>query len=1000
MRKQIRYIILNALLIILMMLSNPALAQQEAFTGTVTDFNGKPVRGVELTIKEKPGETFFTNDEGKFALTAMRGQHLVLLTMGNVGKQVVLDQNILSIVLDPSSSKLINLGYGETAFQNDLGASVSTVEASQLGKSSALDPENALYGLLPGLAVMQNGGEAGLRSPDMYIRGRGTMNNSNILVLVDGFERPMSSLSIDEIQSVSVLKDAAALAQYGQRGANGVLLVTTKRGENDALKVNVSYQYGINQAFRLPTFYGAADYANALNEALSNDGLAPRYSSDDIAAFKSGNSPYLFPNVDWFKETLRDYGTNSNFNATFSGGGKRVRYFTSLNYQNEEGLMAHANDNIYSTQFEYDRMNFRTNLDIDLTKNTLFHINVAGNIYNQNRPGTQSSAIFDALYTIPSAAFPVKTLNNQWGGTTIYDNNPVALSTATGYAKTHSRTILFDASIRQDLSKILKGLTAEVSVAYDNSATYWDGKTKSFQYETTDIQRDPATGSIADTIYTIYGQDSPLNPYSSLGGQWRHGNFWGKLNYFNSWGKNTLGAMLLYQQDKKVENGQYHTYLHQSMVGNVRFSNSDKYYAAATLSYSGSSVLPKNDRFGFFPAVSAAWLINKESFLASSNVIKLLKLRASWGITGNDLMSPNLADQGYYSGNGYYFTQNDSYQGGYYEGRLATSQLTYEKSYKTNVGIDANLFGKLAATFDVFYNKRNDILVSTEGNVSSVIGVNPAYANLGQVRNEGLEASLKWSDQIGDFSYHLGGQFSFAKNEILNMAESYQPYDYLKHTGRPIGQVFGLQAIGFFSDAGDISNSPKQLFSNVVPGDIKYKDQNGDNVIDQLDEVPIGYSSGYPTIYYSMNLGLEYKGFGLDAVFQGVADQTLYLNTKSVFWPLRGNTTISTFSNDRWTPATSATATLPRLTTTDNNNDYRPNTIWMRSGNYLKLRTAEVYYTLPKQLVDKVKLRKARIFLRGMNLFSIDKVKVMDPEELGTGYPTLKSYFLGVNVAF
>jgi hypothetical protein len=326
--------------------------------------------------------------------------------------------------------------------------------------------------------------------------------------------------------------------------------------------------------------------------------------------------------------------------------------------------------------------------------------------------------------------------------------------------------------------------------------------------------------------------------------------------------------------------------------------------------------------------------------------------------------------------------------------------LTYEKSYKTNVGVDANLWGKLDATADVFYDKRNDILVSLSGKISSVLGVTAPVENLGVTKNKGIEVSLNWKDQMGSFYYHFGGQLSFARNKIIEMAENYQPYEYLKRTGNPIGQVFGMQVIGFFKDEDDIAQSPRQLFSTVKPGDFKYKDQNADNVIDAMDNVPIGFNTTNPEIYYSFNLGFDYKGFGMEAMFQGTANHSVYLNTPSVFWPLKENTTISTFSDNHWTPATSNSATLPRLTTVDNDNNFRENSTWIENGGYLKLRTAEVYYELSEKIIEKFKLSKARIFVRGMDIFSIDKVKVMDPEELSTGYPTLSTYYLGINVAF
>ncbi|WP_371824297.1 SusC/RagA family TonB-linked outer membrane protein [Lutibacter sp. A64] len=440
--------------------------------------------------------------------------------------------------------------------------------------------------------------------------------------------------------------------------------------------------------------------------------------------------------------------------------------------------------------------------------------------------------------------------------------------------------------------------------------------------------------------------------------------------------------------------------MRQNAIASASYGYKNKYFVDAVLSYSGSSVLPDGDRFGFFPAISAGWVLNREDFLKDNKSVDYLKVRASWGMSGNNIMDPNLYEQAFGSGGGYYFNNNNSNLGGISEWRLASNNLTYENSIKSNLGVDIELFGSLSITLDAFYDIRENILVATSGTIPSLIGVNTAIANEGEVKNRGVETSLLWKSNAGSFKYYVGGNFTFAKNEIVNKNEEFQPYDYLKETGNSIGQQFGLQALGFFENQADIDASPQQLFSNVRPGDIKYKDQNNDGVIDDLDIVPIGYANAYPEIYYGINLGGEYKRFGIDLQFQGIANQTVYLNTKSVHIPLRGNTNITNFSANSWTPETAATATLPRLSLLENENNYRKNDIWLVSGDYLKLRRFEVYYKLPEQLISKLNISKAKIYGRGMNVFSIDNTGDVDPESIGVSYPSLASYHVGIKLEF
>jgi TonB-linked SusC/RagA family outer membrane protein len=985
--------------LVLFLAAHSLAAQQNSMNVQVVDHAGKPLAGARVELINTPGVAALTNDEGQVTFN-VAPVGWVKISYQSMVRLVAVNTPQIQVRLD-NTDKKIQLGFGREQEVEKVTSSIDVVYADQLEKSTAMNPEESLYGQLTGLSVLQNGGEPWNRSPDMFIRGRGTFNNSSILVLVDGFERDMASLALEEIESVSVLKDGAALAIYGQRGANGAILVTTKRGEYKSFHVDFKFEQGFNTPFRTPEFLNGYDYARAVNEASALDGNPFVYSEWDLQDYQSGNQPFFFPNVDWMSETLKDYGTNTNFNASFRGGGETVRYFVALNYQNERGMLDNTTlDDRYNSQMKYDRFNFRTNLDIDLTRTTKFRVNVAGSINGRNEPGARVSGVMNALFSVPSGVFPIESINGVWGGTEFYDNNPVALVSSTGVRTPHSREINADGHIIQDLSAWVDGLSAEVAVGYDNSVGYWESKTRGFLYESVAVTRDPSTGAIRDTTVASYGSETDLNASDSFGGQRRHATIYGKVNYDTSWDKSELTTSLIYHQDKRVNDGQYNTFLHQSLIASASYGYLNKYYIDGVLSYSGSNILPDGDRFGLFPSLSAGWIASRENFLKDSRIINFMKVRASMGMSGNDRMSANLYDQGFFSGGNYFFTNNNTSTGGIVEGQLPAFGLSYEKSVKSNFGLDFKLLNHLQLNVDAFYEKRSQILASTNGSVPSLIGVARPVENVGEVENKGVEVSLMWKERIGDFSYHLGGNFSYAKNKILEMNEEFQPYDYLKQTGNRIGQQFGLEALGFFADQTDIQNSPRQLFSVVRPGDIKYKDQNNDGVIDQLDQVPIGYGSGYPEVYYASTIGLEYKGFGVDALFQGIANHTLFLNTKSVFWPLRGQNTISTFSSDRWTPETAQSATLPRLSLLENANNYQKNDIWLTKGDYLKLRRLEIYYRFSDQLLDKLNMKSARIFARGMNLFSIDMVDVLDPEEIGVTYPTLSSWHFGINLGF
>ena len=967
----------------------------------VVDASDKPFSGVLVESVSNPSISSVTDSEGIASLD-MLPTGLVRVFHNDMEK-IISIKGINSTIQLKNSDKKVNVGYGIMKSVDEISTSIDVVYSDKLEKSSLLNPMESLYGKFKGLMVLQNGGEPWNRNPDLFLRGKGTTGNNRILVLVDGFERDLASLSLQDIENVSVLKDGTDVSKYGVRGANGVILVTTKRGESNSFHVGASFDKGWNIPFRRPKFLDSYGYATAVNQASALDGGLPVYSAQDLQDYKNGTSPLSHPNVDWWDETMRDYGFTNNLNTSFWGGGKSIKYFVSLNYQNERGLIDNTNlDSRYDSKLKYDRLNFRMNLDIEITKSTKFIVDASGFIGGQNEPFARTSSIINAIYSVPSAIFPVRTASGEWGGTQFYNNNPVALASSTGNSKPNYRTLYANGKIVQDLGSWVKGLSAEVAVAYDNYASFFENNFRTFLYQNTPFTRDPNTGVITFGTPQTFGTDTDLTNFQSFGDQIRHATGIGKINYETKWNNSKVNASVLYQEDKRVNDGQFNTFLRQNFMSAASYSFKNRYFIDGVLSYSGTSLLPKDGRFGLFPAVSAGWIVNRENFLKGNKDINYLKIRGSWSKSGNDLIPSNNLDRQFFNNGGTYnFGLGNTGNTGIREGRIATTGLTFESSEKVNVGVNMELFGKLSVNIDAFRDRRTDIIITTAGAVPSLLGITAPFENAGIVDNRGIESSFMWKKQVDKLKYFVGGNLTCAKNKILDDNEEFRPYDYLKQTGNSIGQQYGLQSIGFFENQADIDNSPLQIYNIVRPGDIKYKDQNSDGVIDNLDTVKIGSSADNPEFYYALNFGFETEGgFGLDILFQGIANKTLYLNTKSIFVPLVGQNNISSFSEGSWTPETAQTASLPRLTLLSNDNNYRKNDIWLRSGNYLKMRHFEFYYNIPSSFAKKISINKAKLYARGMNILSFDNLNIVDPEAIGITYPTLASYHLGINIEF
>ena len=981
---------------------------EDNVTGRVLDEKGKPVAGALVSVEENPLVRVATDKNGRFEITAVKGSRLKVQTGDDAMKVVKIENGSeLTVVMDYSSEK-VNYGFGLQQTNAESTGAVSTVYAENIDKSSAFSIGNSLYGNVLGLTTMQSTGVVWEQMPSMYIRGLKTLNGNNgILLVVDGLERDnnwqaLKYITPEEVESVSVLRDAAALALYGYRGVNGVVNIVTKRGKYDTREINFSYDHAFNYMTRKPELADAYTYASALNEALTNDGKQVRYSQNELNAFKNGTSPYLYPNVNWWEEVFRDRGASDIATLSFRGGSTKMRYYTMMNLQNNRGFIKNFDTNAdYSTQEKYSKANFRTNLDIDLSPKTKMQANIMGILNEFSRPGMGSDNLISKLYQLPSAAFPIRTESGLWGGNTTWGENwnPVALTEGRAYSKGHTRGLYADMSLRQDLSSLTKGLGASVRIGYDNLASYWENHTKGYKYGMASVASWENGLPIAGEEITG-GKDTEMSGDSKLDWQYRAFNFQMNVDWQRQFGVHSLYSMLLYTYKYDNAKGINNTFYRQNAGWYTHYGFKNRYFADFTLMASASNLLAPDHRWNVSPTVGLAWLISNEKFMQSQNVVDFLKLRASFGMLNTD----NIPGNGYWNetvggGNGYPINNTFGGDGGWHEGRLASVNGTTEKAYKYNAGVDATLFKGLTLTVDGFYERRSDIWVSSDGQNSAVLGASGSYVNAGIVDSWGTEIGANYYKKMGNVELNLGGTFTYNRSKIIEMLEEPAAYDYTRSTGNPVGQIFGLQAIGYFVDQADIDNSLPQQFGPVKAGDIKYKDMNGDKVINSDDRVAMGYNSTCPEIYYSFSLGLEWKGLGFSAQFQGVGNYTAILSG-TYYRPLVDNTTISNYVyRNRWTPET-PNARFPRLTTETVDNNLQTSSLWLADRSFLKLRNCEVYYKLPSSWLNRFWVKNAKVYVRGVDLLCFDSIDQLDPEAMNNSYPATRSIHVGLSVGF
>ncbi|MCT4646144.1 MAG: SusC/RagA family TonB-linked outer membrane protein [Carboxylicivirga sp.] len=968
-------------------------AQSNVLTGRLLDENKNPIGGAKVELLNSD-VVVFTNTKGQYTITGSEGDTARVSTITNFAKDIVLALDLVT-VLDLKHKPLEN-GNGIIKHNSKTAMNGNSVFANQLEKSTGhIATSNALIGELPGLIARSSSGFASENNAKLNFRGMGTP-----LILIDGFERNIDDINVDEIESVTLLKDAASMAIYGYKSSAGVMSITTKRGKYDGIEIGFSYNHSVNFAQPFEKMVNAFDYANGINEALVNDGLPKRYNNYQLDAYQFNKDPNVYANVNWANEALKDVAHSNSYDFNVRGGGKFIRYYSSVALDTDNGFVGvDAPDSSVPNQFKYSNLNVRSNLDITLSKSTLLSLNLLAKLNENSSPLLGDSDLMKTLYDTPSAAFPVKTANGEWAASTIWKTNPIADLKTAGFSKYHTRMLWTDFAIDQKLDVIVKGLRAKVSFAYDSYSRIYEDKKKAYRTETITTPFDEA-GNPLEVEYSQVGENEASYSFRSwLNNQAQHTTVKGLLDYTTTIGRSILNVGYLTQYTHLVGLGIQKTYNRSNHSLFMSYKYDDRFILDGTVTAAASNVLNPEDQWGYFPAVSSAWIISNERALKDSKAVNFLKLSASWGMTGSDDVGFNKYEQAYSKGKSYYF-------GNYVStptlelGTLPVNNLTYERNTMINIGLEGSLYDHFNFAVDVYQNRMTDLLTNIDDINSAVVGVNPGKANNGEIKYKGYEIAAGYNNNLGDFKYSLHGQFSKVKSEIVNMNEQARKNDFNRQTGHAVGQVFGLEAVGFFKDKADIASSDMHTFTQVQPGDIKYKDQDGNGIIDEHDKVALGYSKDIPEIYYSFGANIEYKNLGLNLMFQGVSNYSTILNIDSYYRPLVDNKNISQhYYDNRWSNGNDD-ALYPRLTTQENENNEQVSTVWLQDKSYLKLRCAELYYNLPSQWLSGINISKTKVFVRGYNLLSFDKMKMGDAESVGRNYPMYRTVNFGVNVSF
>ena len=998
-----------------------AIAQQRTITGTVTGSDNEPIVGATVMIQ---GTTVgaLTDINGRFSLPLPAGARTMIVSFVGYDPQTIEigAGNVFNVILIESVTSLeevVVVGYGTQKRISVTGAIVA-VDATDLVKSPSATVSSSLAGRVTGLTSVQYSGQPGADEPNLYVRGLGSLSSSasQPLMLVDGVERSFSQLDPNEVQSISILKDASATAVYGIRGANGVIIVTTKRGTEGAPKISFTSSVGLQQPTRLVEMADSYLFATKHNAATlgDNPNATPVFSDAAIKAFKAGGN-LIYPNTDWVNYLTKDYAQQNQHNFNISGGSKNLKYFVSLGYLNQDGLF-NTFDTDYSYQFGYKRYNYRTNLDLDLTESTKISLTLGGRQEARQEPGSQPS---ESIWTVLYWAVPYSgmindgkriLLNNSYIPTTEKKDGLNAIGWGSGYRQATNNVMNIDVGLTQDLSVVAKGLAWRIK--YANNSNNRHDKTRTTSKATYDpFYHCDVGGPAGDStiVFKKSGSDGLLG-YSESSGKGRNWYMETALSYDQSFGSHNVTGLLLYNQSKTYYPSLYSDIPsgYVGLAARVTYDYRSKYLIDMNLGYNGSENFAPENRFGFFPAVSVGWTLSEENFLKDKvSWLDFLKLRASFGSVGNDRLGSNrflyLPDSYSIDSGSYSFgTTTATNMIGAAEERLGNPLVTWERALKQNFGVDARfLNGSLSLSVDVFKEMRSNIL-TTRNTVPGILNITLPAQNIGEVENKGYEVELKWRDRTeGGLNYYLTGNMSFSRNKIIYMDEIPQNEPYLYRTGGRVNQPFGYVFAGFWTPE-EVANYTEYADQSWVPrpGDTRYVDLNNDMVIDSDDQKAVGYPD-YPEYIASLSMGADFKGFDISMLWNGVTNVSRQMNDtwRQAFADLGDRSLLKWLAYNSWTPETAETALAPRISFTGRINNTRMSDLWIRDASYIRLKNLELGYTLPTAFTKRYGVSNLRVYANGYNLLTFDRLKFMDPEGQ-RDYPLIKIYNLGVNVTF
>jgi TonB-linked SusC/RagA family outer membrane protein len=980
--------------------------QYSEIKAKVVDKEGNPIQSVRITVDEGIFESS-TDKQGKFSLKVTDNSTLVFDVPGFEPQYLgvsVIKQNPV-VVMEKSIpyggvKDEVELPFRKTIAREIVGAT-STIDEDAISSSNQMNVLNILSGKAPGLNVSQVPTEPGRSATVLNIRGLSRSATDNApLIIIDGIERPLEDLTPEEIESITVLKDATSKILYGPKAVNGVLLVKTKRGIKYKRDRQFNIEFGAQTPVRMPEYLNSADYATMYNQARINDGLSPYYTQTDIDGYRMGTNPVLYPDVDFHKLCLNDHMSYRKAIAQFRGGNESAQYYVNATYAGYGGYEAVGKNNTSN------KFNLRVNLDYKVNDWLKAFVDIAGQMEFYTTNYMSADKLFSRLSSHRPNAYPIKFSDPGNPGTEIYgamENANLSSSRENIYAemalggskentvRKGQTNIGFDLS----LDRYVKGLSAKAYVTFDVYNYLVVGKNENFSSYRPIFNENSLIGKELLTV------EKKVSDKSRIADQmYRNYGYFGQLSYDRTFqAKHQLKSDLVIFQSRRENLGSSQDDVNSTFALRTNYVYNKKWIAELDMAVMGSSRFTKGNRYGYFPTVGVAWIASEEKFLKDKEWLDFLKIKASTGLLGTD----NYFD--FFLFESRWNTSQSTHFGPKLEEDVNTStlvhvgnpDLTWEKSFEINIGAEASFLNCLTADFNYFNNYRYDILTPTTS-FSSINGGELMYRNYGSVRNQGVELALEYSGNIGKLHYSIGGNTIWSKAVYEKADDMEGLSSNRKKEGKPVDTRFGLIAEGLFKSGDEIAAHPVQDFGPVQIGDVKYANINNDHHINENDMLPIG--NEYPRFQFGLNINLAYKGFELSLSGSGMAQYDIYLNN-SYYW-MREDQKYSTFVKNYFNPSTGE-GKFPRLTTQQNQNNYRSSSLWMRSGNFFKLRDAMLSYSLPQNITNKMTLKQVKLFVRGSNLFTISSIKDLDPEYIDagvTGYPFFRSFTGGINVVF